>query len=335
MVLCFGELLLRFAPDAENNWLEKNMMNVYLGGAEMNVASALAQWHVPISYLTVLPKNFLSDHLIKKINAQKIDTSTIIFNGNKIGTYYLLKGKEIQHAEVIYDRAHSSFADVKPGMIDWEKVLNGIRWFHFSAITPALSEGAAMVCEEALKTCVKKNIFISVDLNHRPKLWQYGKQANEIIPGLAEYCDVIMGNIWSAETMLNIPVQKNIHDINTKENYVNEARKASEKIAQHFTKCKIVANTFRFDKTGIEYYATVFSNKNFYVSSTYKTDAVIDKVGSGDSFMAGLIYGIYNNLPFQQVVNFAAAAAFQKLFIKGDCINKTAEEIKSFIQHHD
>ena len=334
MVLCFGEILLRFAPDANLGWLQKNEMPVYLGGAELNVAAALSQWRVPVSYCTAMPQNFLSGQLMKKIEEQKIDTSGIIFNGSKIGTYYLLEGTEIQHAEVIYDRAHSSFAELKPGMINWDKVLNGIRWFHFSAISPALSESAALVCEEALKICVKKNIFISVDLNHRPKLWQYGKQPNNVMPQLVQYCDVVMGNIWSAETMLNIKVQKDIHIINTKENYIEQSKKTSKKITEQFSKCKVVANTFRFDKSGIEYYATVYSNNNFYVSSTYKTNNVIDKVGSGDCFMAGLIYSLYNHLPFQQVVNFATAAAFQKLFIKGDCINKTAEEIKDFMQHY-
>lgn len=334
MVLSFGELLLRLSPDEEGAWLNRNALDVYLGGSELNAAAALAMWKVPVSYCTALPKNFLSAHLIKKIKEQNIDISAIKYNGNKIGLYYLLKGTEIQHAEVIYDRAHSSFYELKPGMIDWENAFNGIRWFHFSAISPSLNEDVAEVCKEALQICVKKGITVSVDLNYRPKLWQYGKQANEIMPELLQYCDVVMGNIWSAETMLNVHVPENIHEINTKENYVLQAKKTSEEIIKQFSKCKIVANTFRFDKSRIEYYATIFSNNNLYTSASYKTDSVIDKVGSGDCFMAGLIYGVYNHLPFQQVVNFASAAAFQKLFIKGDCTNKTAEEIKLFIQHH-
>ncbi len=334
MVLCFGELLLRFAPDDAAEWVEKNALDVYLGGSEMNVASALSKWRVPVSYCSALPENFLSNQLIKKISGQNINTSGIIYNGNKLGLYYLLKGKEIQHTEVIYDRYNSSFSTLQPGMINWDKTLNGIRWFHFSAISPALSESAALVCEEALQACLKKNIFISVDLNHRPKLWQYSKKANEIMPQLVQHCDLIMGNIWSVETMLDISVPENIHTINTKENYLQQSKKTSEEIMKRFKKCKVVANTFRFDKTSIEYYATVYANNNFYSSSTYKTDKVIDKVGSGDCFMAGLIYGIYHHLPYQQVVNFATGAAFQKLFIKGDCIDKTVEEIKLFIQHY-
>jgi 2-dehydro-3-deoxygluconokinase len=334
MVLSFGEILLRFAPDANGEWLNRNTLDVYPGGSELNVASALARWRVPVSYCTAAPKNFLSDQLIKKIEAQNIHTSTIIYTGNKIGTYYLLQGKDIQHAELIYDRLNSSFSELKTGMINWDEILSGIRWFHFSAIAPALNENVAAVCKEALLVCAKKSITVSVDLNYRSKLWQYGKNANEIMPELLQYCDVVMGNIWSAETMLNIKVPENIHENNTKENYVQQARKTSEEIIKQFPRSKIVANTFRFDKKDIEYFGTVFSSNNLYVSASYKTGEVIDRVGSGDCFMAGLIYGVYNHLPFQQVVNFATAAAFQKLFIKGDFTDKTVDEIKSFIQHH-
>ena len=334
MVLSFGEILLRFAPDANAKWLNKNSLDVYPGGSELNVAAALAKWRVPVSYCTAAPQNFLAEHLIKKIEAQNIYTSTIIYTGNKIGTYYLLQGKDIQHAALIYDRLNSSFSELKTGMINWDQILTGIRWFHFSAIAPALNENVAAVCKEALLACAKKSITVSVDLNYRSKLWQYGKKANEIMPELLQYCDVVMGNIWSAETMLNIKVPENIHDDNAKENYVQQAKKTSEEIIKQFPKCKIVANTFRFDKKDIEYFGTVFSSNNLYVSISYKTEEVIDRVGSGDCFMAGLIYGVYNHLPFQQVVNFATAAAFQKLFIKGDFTNKTVDEIKSFIQHH-
>jgi len=156
-----------------------------------------------------------------------------------------------------------------------------------------------------------------------------------VMPKLVQYCDVVMGNVWSAETMLNIPVKENIKELNKKEVYLQQAKETSQKIIERFPKCKVVANTFRFDDDGINYYASIFANNLLYVSPEYKTHTVIDKVGSGDCFMAGLIYGMYNHLPFQQVVNFATAAAFQKLFIEGDTNYKTVEEIRSFIQHHE
>jgi len=144
-----------------------------------------------------------------------------------------------------------------------------------------------------------------------------------------------MGNVWSAESMLDIPVQADLIELKKRDAYLQQARQTSEKITELFPKCKVVANTFRFDRDAINYYGTLFTNQHFYTSAEYKSDAVIDKVGSGDCFMAGLIYGMYNHLPFQQTINFSAAAGFMKLFIKGDCTDKSVEEIRSFMQHYE
>lgn len=334
MVLCFGELLLRLSPDVNGEWIDKNVLSVYLGGSEYNVAAALAKWKTPVCYCTVLPQNFVTSAIIKKISSQNIDTTTVIYDGEKTGLYFLTKGAEIKHTEVIYDRQHSAFSNLQPGTIDWDKTLNGIRWFHFSAITPALGENVALVCKEALQACAKKSITVSVDLNFRSKLWQYGKRPDEVMPDLVQYCDVVMGNIWAAETMLKIKLPSSINSNNTKEYFTEQAKKTSENIIQQFPKCKMVANTFRFSKSDIEYYGTFYANNNMYVSATYKSGTVTDRVGSGDCFMGGLIYGILNHLPNQQVINFATGAAFQKLFIVGDTTDKNAEEVRSFIQHY-
>ena len=143
MVLCFGELLIRLVPDPESAWLNTNKLDVYPGGSEISMAAALSKWKVPVSYCTTLPQNFLSTQLVKQIKEHSIDTSTIIYSGNKIGLYYLLGGQGIQHEEIIYDRARSSFSELKPGMIDWDYAFNGIRWFHFSAVSAALSKTVA------------------------------------------------------------------------------------------------------------------------------------------------------------------------------------------------
>ncbi len=331
-VLCFGEILLRLSPDMHGDWLTKNAMSVYAGGAELNVATALAKWNVPVSYCTAMPDNFLSKQMIHHVKQKNIDTSSIQFTGERIGLYYLEQGAEIKHANIIYDRANSSFANLKNGMIDWEKVLKDVRWFHFSAISPALSASAAEVCEEALQACVSKGITISVDLNYRVKLWQYGKKPHEIMPQLAAHCDVIMGNIWAAETMLSISIDGDVIKENSKEIYLQQSMFSSEKIIQQFPKCKAVANTFRFEKSNLVYYTTLFTSNKLLVSAEYKTEKVNDKVGSGDCFMAGLIYGLYNKLDEQETLDFATAAAFQKLFIEGDSTNKSAEEVRVFIQ---
>jgi 2-dehydro-3-deoxygluconokinase len=332
-ILSFGEMLLRISPDAEGDWLNNNPLPLYVVGAELNVASALALWGLPSKYFTAVPDNWLSEQIIKSQQNKGIDTSAVIHSGDRVGLYYLTKGKDIKHDALIYDRANSSFSQLKPGTVDWNKVLDGVSWFHFSAICPAISQSVTDVCEEALQAASAKKITISVDLNYRSRLWKYGKSPVEIMPDIVKYCDLVMGNVWAAETMLGIPVVPNIHETGLKSIYLREALKTSKQIMENYPKCKAVANTFRFDATNdVKYFTTLYSDNQYYNSNQYETGQVVDKVGSGDCFMAGLIYGFYNNLGPQQTLEFATAAAFAKLFINGDAINNTVAEINLSIK---
>jgi 2-dehydro-3-deoxygluconokinase len=327
-ILSFGELLLRMCPDGESRWLTENKLPFFMGGAELNVANALALWEQPIKYFTALPYNVLSDQILAYLESKNIDISAIHKSGNRVGLYYLTRGKDVKNNAIVYDRAGSAFADLKPGMVDWDTVLDGVSWFHFSAICPALSQQAADVCEEVLQAASKKHITISVDLNYRPKLWQYGKKPTEIMPQLVQYADIIMGNVWAEETMLGIPVTPDIHESGQQSIYLKEGLYSSERIMDAYPRCRAVANTFRFDAgKGVEYYTSLFTGNRFYHSATYTTETVVDKVGSGDCFMAGLIYGFYNKQDPQQLLDFATAAAFEKLFIEGDATTKTVDEI--------
>jgi 2-dehydro-3-deoxygluconokinase len=328
-VLCFGEMLLRLSPDTEGNWISGNSMPVHIGGAELNVATALARWQQPSAYCTAIPDNYLSKQLAGYLEQINIDASPVQYCGNRLGLYYLPQGLDVKNAGVIYDRAGSSFAELQPGVIDWDKVLRDVHWFHFSAVAPSLSQSAADVCKEAVLAARAKGITVSLDLNYRAKLWQYGKQPADIMPGLAGHCNLIMGNVWAADTMLNIPMDPDLKKKDKKELYVQQAKETSEAIFREFPNCNTVANTFRFDHAGhIQYYTALYSWGKMYVSKEYKTDSVIDKVGSGDCFMAGLIYGHLQQLDAQQIIEFATAAAFKKLFIKGDATTSTVEEIK-------
>src|SRR4051794_15219285 len=210
-VFCFGELLLRMSPLRAAQWIHDASMPVYIGGAELNVANALACWQVPVQYCTALPNNTLSVDICSALTTNSIDVSAIHYSGKRIGIYYLPQGTDLKHGGVIYDRAHSSFSELQPGMINWDKELENVSWFHFSAINPALNENVVAVCKEALETAAKKGITISVDLNYRARLWQYGKHPVEEMPALVEHCDVIMGNIWSANALLGVPVDADIH----------------------------------------------------------------------------------------------------------------------------
>ncbi len=329
-VLCFGELLLRLSPGA--GWLQQNNLPAFVGGAEANVATALALWGMPVGYCTALPDNFLSKQLAEYLAHKNIDTSPIHYSGNRVGVYYLQQGADVKNSAVVFDRAGSSFAQLQTGMINWEEIFEGISWFHFSAIAASLTQNAADVCEEALQVAEKKGITISVDLNYRNKLWQYGKQPNEIMPSLVKYCDVVMGNIWSANVMLDIPLHERIKQ-EIKEAYLEQAVETSKTIQQRFSKVKTVANTFRFDRNeGIQYYTSLFQQQLF-VSAEYLAEKVTDKVGSGDCFMAGLIYGLSNNDDQQETLDFATAAAFGKLFIQGDTTDQTVTEIMTNIKN--
>ncbi|HTD41673.1 MAG TPA: sugar kinase [Mucilaginibacter sp.] len=327
-VLSFGELLLRISPDEGGDWLKDNSFPFFIAGAELNVATALALWNIPSKYITALPDNGLAHQIVSYLEHQKIDMSDVTYQGNRIGLYFLTKGRDLKNDALIYDRAHSSFSELKPGMIDWEKHFEGVSWFHFSAICPAINQYVAEVCKEALEVASQKNITISVDLNYRSKLWQYNKKPDLIMPELVRYCDVIMGNVWAVETMLGIPVIPDIHESGQKSIYLKEALKTSEELMRQYPNCKAVANTFRFDaQKKVSYYAALYTGGKFYTSDEFCTTEIVNKVGSGDCFMAGLIYGFYNNFDPKQTLEFATIAAFEKLFIESDTTNIPAAEI--------
>lgn len=332
-VLSFGELLLRICPDTDGIWLDESSLPFYVGGAEANVATALSLWEIPSAYLTVLPDNFIAHQVVAYLNGKGIDTSKIIYGGERLGLYYLPQGKDLKNAGVIYDRAHSSFAALHPGMIDWDAALEGVEWFHFSAISPALNQAVAETCREGLQAAATKGVRVSVDLNYRAKLWQYGVPPTAVMPGLVEHCDLVMGNLWAAEKMLGIPVDGGLTGSGRKADYLEHARFTSEEIIRRFPRVRQVAKTFRFDHggKGIRYYTAFYSRGHLYNSREYVSDAILDKVGSGDCFMAGLIRGIYRGQSPERMLEFATAAAFQKLFIPSDATGQRAEDIEKFM----
>jgi 2-dehydro-3-deoxygluconokinase len=330
-ICCFGEILMRVSPP--ENWIEKNQLQVYIGGAEANVATALANWNMPVKYLTAMPDNYVGHDIETYLKQKNIDTSTIAWQGNRVGFYYMQQGADLKHSGVIYDRFHSSFYELKPGDINWDEVLEDVSWFHFTAISPALNATVAIVCKEALEAAQAKGITISVDLNYRAKLWKYGKEPVEVMPELVQYCDVIMGNIWAANTLLGISVDKNVEVIDQKDSYLDHAVKTSEEIQQKFPKCKTIAYTFRFDEppSGVRYYAALYQDENIYTSKQFELQHVADKAGSGDCFMAGLIYGFQRQHEAQHIIDFAAAAAFGKLSEIGDSSKQTVEDVQKHL----
>jgi 2-dehydro-3-deoxygluconokinase len=335
-ILCFGELLLRISPPAASNWLSQHQLQVYLGGAELNVAHALAHWQVPVSYCTALPNNFIAYDIINQLKHAQIDTAAIQRGGNRIGLYFLQQGTDVKNKQVYFDRKASAFAELQPGTINWENVLANVKWLHFSAIVPALNDTLVQVCEEMLEAVSKKNITISLDLNYRASLWSPNRKPDTILPSLAKYCHVIMGNIWSANLLLGAPLHLSNDGKISKDAYLHQAESTVSYIINQFPKCHTVANTFRFDMPdgSLQYFASLFHEGQFWVSPEMQSNNVKDKVGSGDCFMAALIYGIEQNMQTQQIINFAAAAAFGKLHEFGDVTQQTIPDILKIMQQY-
>lgn len=325
-VFCFGELLLRMSPVLERQWIADAKMPVYIGGAELNVATALAKWKLPVKYSTALPDNYLSKEIVDGLRARNIDTSAIHFSGNRIGMYYLPQGADLKNAGVIYDRAYSSFSELQPGMINWDKALEGCSWFHFSAISPAVNENTAAVCKEALNAASAKGMTISVDLNYRSKLWQFGRQPQDVMAELVKYCQVIMGNIWAVESLLGIESTIISSAGKLKEQLAEAAGKSMFQLHQQYPQAQSLAYTFRLEK---DYWAVLQHGAEMAVSKQFLIGEVIDKVGSGDCFMAGLIYGLCNKHAAQQIINYAAAAAVGKLQEVGDATQQTIEQVNA------
>lgn len=334
-VLCFGEILLRFSPTADGEWLSTGQMPVYLGGAELNVATALARWGIPVGYLTAMPDHFLSQDLISELKRRNLDIDRIRLSGERVGSYYLAQGKDLRNRTVIYDREHSSFGGLNPGAIDWEDALQDISWLHFSAISPALSEPLAEVCEEAVEAASRHGITVSIDLNYRSALWEQ-RNPQKSMSKLLNHCDVVMGNIWSAHDLLGIPLDPALLRQNDRASYRQHAQQSAQALLKRFAQVQTVALTFRFDEgeKGIRYFASLYTAHHSAESPVLHGEEILDKVGTGDCFMAGLIYGLIHQLPEEDIVRFASSAAFGKFFEIGDATRQDVQIIWERIQRN-
>lgn len=320
-ILAFGEILIRQQSvgasffEAENNYL-----SIYPGGSEANVATSLAQMDNAVSYISAFPENALSNEIIDILNGYGIDTAKTLFKGDRIGTYLLMSANGLSKGEVIYDRKYSSFSQLTPADIDIDNLLQEVDWLHWTALTPALNENLTRVMQHILQAAKERGITISVDLNYRNKLWQYGKEPLEVMPALVEYCDVIMGNIWAANKMLGTAVDSKLDRWTSEASYYNAAQQSANEVLQKYPNCKHIAYTFRFmdNPTHNLFYGTYHNRHTHTRSAIHETHAVIDRIGSGDAFMAGFIHALRQQMTPQQIIDTATGAGFQKLFVKGD-----------------
>ncbi len=319
-VFSFGELLLRIRTSGSTFLGNEDGVTVYPGGSEANVAASLAQWGVECSYASRVPNHELAQDALAALRAHGANTGPCLFGGDRLGLYFLLSADGLTKGEVIYDRKYSSFAELKPGMVDWHTLLDGHTWLHWSALTPGLSQDLADTCAELLAAATEMGMTISVDLNYRSKLWNYGKTPLDIMPQLVQHCDVVMGNIWATNKMLGTAVSDLLSRHTTPDTYFQHAKEAARELMASFPRCKHVANTFRFmDRpTHNLLYGTYHTREGDYLSSIHETEEVLDRIGSGDAFMAGLVYALTTGQNPQQIVETATRAGYQKLFVKGD-----------------
>src|SRR5690606_35564356 len=249
-----------------------------------------------------------------------VDTAKVIHAGDRLGTYILMSANGLSKGEVIYDRKYSSFSQLTIEDIDIDKLFDGVSWFHWTALTPALNQNMADLMLVLLKEASDRGITISVDLNYRNRLWQYGKQPIDIMPQLVSYCDVIMGNIWAANKMLGIAVDESLDRNTPRETYLLAAEQSAKDIFQNYPTCKHVAYTFRFMDSPNHnlFYGTYHTPTEHVSSAVMETFEVIDRIGSGDAFMAGYIHALINNMTAQEIIDTATGAGYHKLFVKGD-----------------
>ena len=320
-VLCFGEILLRLQAVGSSFFeKERNQLQVFPGGSEANVASGLAQMGTPTAYCSAFPDNALSVEIQQELQSLGVDTGKSLHFGDRIGSYFLLSADGLSQGEVIYDRRYSSFSQLTLEDINFDRLFEGIDWFHWTALSPALNENVAELIAPILKEAKNRNITISVDLNYRSKLWQYGQEPVAIMPDLVASCDVVMGNIWAANKMLGTNVDDALDRQTSRIDYFEAAKQSAAAIFSMFPSVQHVANTFRFiDQPQHNlFYGTYHTRTEDVLSATYETNEVVDRIGSGDAFMAGLIHALIAEVPAQQVVDIATGAGYQKLFVAGD-----------------
>ncbi len=333
-VVTFGELMLRLAPPGFLRFSQTNSFDVVYGGGESNVAVSLANYGVPVDFVTRLPKNDIGECALMEMRKRGVNTQNIVFGGDRLGIYFLETGAVSRGSKVVYDRAHSAMAGIAPGMVDWKKVFEGASWFHWTGITPAISQGAADACLEAVKVASSLGITISTDLNYRAKLWKYGGDREAIMTELTSYCDIILGNEEDAEMHFGIKpeginVQTEGHNVKA-EAFLS----VCEQMMKKFPRAKKVITTLRgsISASHNTWAGVLYDGQKMYESSQYQVTHIVDRVGGGDSFMGGLIYGLLKYPDDdQKALNFAVAASCLKHTIKGDANLVTVPEVEKLM----
>jgi 2-dehydro-3-deoxygluconokinase len=324
-IVTFGEIMLRLAPEAYYRFVQTDSFGATYGGGEANVAISLANFGLDAAFVTRLPKHEIGQAALNKLRQFGVDTSKIVRGGDRIGIYFLEKGASQRPSKVIYDRAGSAIATASPGDFDWKTIFQGVRWFHFTGITPALGDNVAAITLEACKAAKEGGLTISCDLNYRKNLWSKEK-AGEVMARLMPFVDVCIANEEDAADVFGIHAKNS--DVTSGAISYEGYKDVAKTLAERFS-FKKVAITLResISANDNNWAAMYYDGKDFYVSRKYAI-RIVDRVGGGDSFGAGLIYANLKGLGPQETVEFAVAASCLKHSIEGDFNQVSVDEVK-------
>lgn len=332
-IVTFGEIMVRLGAPDYLKLIQTDKFDVSYAGAEANVAVSLANYGMQTDYITCLPDNPIAERCIMDLRGHKVGVDNIQRSGKRMGILYLETGSNARPSKVYYDREDSSIAAVQPGSIDWNEILKDADWFHWTGITPALSENAASECLKAIKTANEFGVTVSCDINYRGNLWRYGKTAAEVMPEMVAGSDIILGNEEDCEKVFGIKPQ--YFDAEKTNGTIDQSafRSVCEQMMQMFPRCKKMVVTLRgaINANHNTWGGVLFDGKNLFESRRYDITDIVDRVGGGDSFMGGLIYGLLHYDNDQDALEFATAASCLKHTIKGDFNFVTAHEVENLM----
>ncbi len=332
-VVTFGEIMLRLAPAGFRRFSQASSFDVIYGGGESNVAVSLAHYGIPVEFVSRIPENDIGECALMEMRKHKVGVNHVVRGGERLGIYFLELGAVSRGSKVVYDRAHSGMATIERGMINWEEVFADTQWFHWTGITPAISQGAADACLEAIQTANRMGITVSTDLNYRKNLWQYGKKPEDIMPELVAGCDIILGNEEDAEKHFHIHPEG--VDVTQGESVEAKAYiSVCQQLMERFPRCQKAIITLRgsISASHNSWSGVLYDGTTLFEAPTYQITHIVDRVGGGDSFMGGLIYGLLHYPEDdQKALNFAVAASALKHTIYGDANLVTISEVEKLM----
>lgn len=322
-IALFGEYLLRLTPPSQQKLVQADALEMHWAGSEANIAVSLSIFGMPSLYVTALPANELSRAGLAQLKKYGVEIENFPSAQGRTGIYYYESGQGARAGRIIYDRTHSTFSYLQPNQINWKNILSSCDWLHWSGITPALTENLVDVCKEALEAAKEKGLTISADFNYRNTLWQYGKDCRDVMPPLLQYCDVLLADVDTAKRYFGIaPDEKNL------------VESTFTLLKEKMPAVKHMAMTMRVQESASanQYIGYIWHDGKIYQSKPYYIQQIAERIGAGDAFMAGLLYGLRSDLPLQNTIEFATACGVIKHSITGDFNLATKEEIDTLIK---